>query len=219
MSRKLIRGERMKATIQTLQNMQTKQMIQPGERKRFPTLSLFITGFIVGAVLPNLACKLEWRQNAASALYVLGLLSEEGGRKYFLEVLKMRGILYLLAVCSGITVFGVAVAVLGVLITGLMISMLMTTCVIQFGLNGGLIAAGLLFPQYLVYIPCVFWGAEKIFNCSADLCRRRTSMTGKLPGYILSMLLCGIFCLGGMFLEAYCNPGITEILIKNIKIY
>ena len=185
----------------------------------FPAIPLFLTGFVVGAVLPNIAYKLEWRQNAASALYVLGLLSEKGGTEYFYEVLKIRGIWFLVTVCSGVTVFGIPTAIFGVLMTGLTISMLITTCVLQFGLNGGLVAASLMFPQYLVYLPCILWGMGKVYSCSTDLWRRRGWLPGKISGYILSMLLCGLFYFGGILLEAYCNPVITEILIKNLKIF
>ena len=34
----------------------------------------------------------------------------------------------------------------------------------QVGLNGGWVGAGLLFPQYLLYLPCMFIGLEQIYS-------------------------------------------------------
>ena len=42
---------------------------------------------------------------------------------------------------------------------------------------------------------------------------------GQITGYLLRMLFCAVLWLAGIFLEVYCNPKITEILIKNLKIF
>ena len=59
----------------------------------------------------------------------------------------------MLAACSGVTIFGMPLAIMGMLAGGVLIGMLLTVSVLQFGLNGGLVGAGLLFPQYLLYLP------------------------------------------------------------------
>ena len=100
-----------------------------------------------------------------------------------------------------------------------MIGMLLTVSVLQFGLNGGLIGAGLLFPQYLLYLPCMFIGLEQIYSCSKRLWKNRSFSAGQITGYLLRMLLCAALWLAGILLEVYCNPKITEILIKNLKIF
>jgi stage II sporulation protein M len=108
---------------------------------------------------------------------------------------------------------------MGMLAGGVLIGMLLTVSVLQFGLNGGLIGAGLLFPQYLLYLPCMFIGLEQIYSCSKRLWKNRSFSAGQITGYLLRMLLCAALWLAGIFLEVYCNPKITEILIKNLKIF
>ncbi|MBU5480833.1 stage II sporulation protein M [Blautia sp. MSJ-19] len=181
--------------------------------------SLFAIGFVLGILLPNLWYRMEWHQNTASALYLMGIFSKESNRDYLHQVLRMRGTLFLSGLCSGITVFGVPFAVAGMLLSGLLIGMLLSMSVLQFGLNGGLIGAGLLFPQYVIYLPCMFWGMEQIYGYSASIWKKHSMFVGQVGGYLLRMFVCGIFWLIGILLEVYCNPVITEVLIRNLKIF
>ena len=109
-------------------------------------------GFVTGIILPNLMFKMKWRQETASALYLLGIYAGEGGVDYVGKVIKMRAGIFLLAAGSGLTIFGIPVAVVGVLMTGINLAMLLTMSILQFGLQGGLIGVCLLFPQWVLYL-------------------------------------------------------------------
>lgn len=207
MSRRLIWGETMRQRIAAYKN------------KEFPASGLFLTGFVIGVVLPNLIYKMEWRQDTASALYLMGILTSDGGKEYFIKVLRMRGGLFLLAAGSGLTIFGVPTAVAGMILTGMIISMLLTVSILQFGLHGGLVGAGLLFPQFLIYLPCLVVTCAQIYESSMQIWKRKNFFPGQISAYILKMLLCAAFFVAGIFLEVYCNPLITEILIRNLKIF
>ena len=75
----------------------------------------------------------------------MGIYAEKGSREYFWKVLRMRGGLFLLVAGSGLTIFGVLVAVGGMILLGIGMGMLMTMSILQFGFHGGLIGIGLMF--------------------------------------------------------------------------
>lgn len=59
---------------------------------------LFMAGFLIGMILPDIAWKMEWHQKTISAMYLLRSFAagSEAGVEYFLQVLGMRGSVYLL---------------------------------------------------------------------------------------------------------------------------
>ena len=196
-----------------------RQRLSVNKNREFPGAYLFLTGFVIGVVLPNLMYKMEWRQDTASALYLMGIFSPDASREYFIRVLRMRGGLFLLAAGSGLTIFGVPVAAGGMILTGLMLAMLLTVSILQFGLHGGLVGAGLLFPQFLIYLPCLYVTCGWIYESSMQIWKRKNFFPGQVSAYTLKMLLCAAFFAIGILLEVYCNPVITEILIQNLKIF
>ena len=102
-------------------------------------------------MLPNLLWRAQWRQNTAASLYLLFCFADRSvsGMEYFLEVLRIRGGFALLCVLCGVTVFGVPLAFLAVILTGLEIGTLLTMSVLQFGIAGGSGGDGTLFPQFV----------------------------------------------------------------------
>ena len=121
--RKLIRGEAMNREIGVY------------ERKKYPGQFLFGMGFLIGVILPNFIYRTQWRQSTASSMYLMGILAGDNSAEYFWQVLKMRGGIFLLAACSGVTIFGMPLAIMGMLAGGVLIGMLLTVSVLQFGLN------------------------------------------------------------------------------------
>ena len=207
MSRRLIWGEAMESKRSVYRNGIS-----------FEYYLLFI-GFVVGMLLPNLMYKMEWKQDMAAALYLMGIYAEESGMDYFWKVVRMRGGILLLAAGSGLTIFGVPIAAGGVILFGMQTAMLVTMSILQFGLYGGVIGAGLLFPQILVYLPCVLAASGIIYESSMKIWKNRNFLPGQISAYILKMTLCIIGFGVGILLEAYCNPMITRILIRNLKIF
>lgn len=179
---------------------------------------LFI-GFVIGMILPNLMYKMEWKQDMAAALYLMGIYAEESGMDYFWKVIRMRGGIWLLAAGSGLTIFGVPIAVGGLIIFGMQTAMLLTMSILQFGLYGGVVGAGLLFPQIIAYLPCVLAASGIIYESSIQIWKNRSFLPGQISAYILKMALCTAGFVVGILLETYCNPVITRILIRNLKIF
>lgn len=97
-----------------------------------PVQILFMAGFFIGMILPDIAWKMEWHQKTISAMYLLRSFAagSEAGVEYFLQVLGMRGSVYLLGAACGISVFGVPFAVAGSMYLGIKIGLLLTMSVL-----------------------------------------------------------------------------------------
>ena len=91
--------------------------------------------------------------------------------------------------------------------------------ILQFGLQGGIVGASLLFPQYLVYIPCLFYLMAAVYSRSLEIWRSRGFFPGKVFGYVLQVFFCGLAYTAGIFLEVFLNPKIVEIVMRNLKIF
>ena len=187
--------------------------------RKFPGELIFLVGFVTGIILPNLMFKMKWRQETASALYLLGIYAGEGGVDYVGKVIKMRAGIFLLAAGSGLTIFGIPVAVVGVLMTGINLAMLLTMSILQFGLQGGLIGVCLLFPQWVLYLPCIMAGCGIVYESSVQIWKNRTFFPGHIVWYLIKVMVCAVCFVVGILLEIYCNPIITKIMIQNLKIF
>ena len=190
-------------------------------QERCPVQILFITGFLLGMILPNILWKTEWHQKTASVMYLLGTFASgnEDRTEYLIQVLKMRGTLYLLGSACGISVFGVPFAISGSIYLGVKTGILLTMSVLQFGFQGGLVGIGLLFPQYLLYIPCILYLYDQSYMQSLRIWKNRGMLSGGVSGYFVRIFLCGGVYLAGILAEAYCNPVILEWLIKKLNIF
>ena len=95
-SRKLVQGEDMKKRLELYR------------RGSLPVYWLFFFGFLAGVVIPNVMWKYEWHQKTAASLYLLAAFADNSLDKgeYFLQVLKMRGSVFLISALCGVSVFG-----------------------------------------------------------------------------------------------------------------
>lgn len=186
-------------------------------KSRFPVYRLFWMGILAGVLIPNIMWKAQWHQNTIASMYLLGTFAEDELNKeeYFFQVLKMRGSLYAFSVVCGVSVFGVPLAVLASVLTGLKIGLLMTLSILEFGINGGLVGAGLLFPQYLIYIPCSACLFTVVYEQSKKTWSSQPGTSGEFTSYLVYIILCGIFLLAGILTETYFNPPVTELMMNN----
>lgn len=198
-----------------------RKKIRLHKKGHFPAGWIFLAGFLAGVLLPNIMWKMELYQKTAASVYLIGVFSDSSvnSRDYLLQVLRMRGSLYLLAVFCGISVFGVPLAVAGLFITGVQTGMLLAMSVLQFGLQGGLIGAGLLFPQYLVYLPCLFYLMSQVYVQSLEIWHNKGIFPRGVSEYVLRISLCGAVYVLGILLEVFCNPMVVEILLRSLKIF
>lgn len=189
-------------------------------KKGLAVWRLFLAGFLLGVIVPNILWKTKWLQNTSLGIYVLGTLagSDIHGTEYFLEVLRLRGSYFLLAFFCGISVFGVPFSVLGMVISGMKTGILLSLSILQFGLAGGAVGLGLLFPQYLAYIPAWAYLSALMYGQSMEIWRNRGLFPLKVYRYCIRVFLIGLLYIVGMALEVFLNPWVVENLIKKLII-
>lgn len=181
---------------------------------------LFLAGFLLGVLIPNILWRIQWQQKTVMSMYLLASFagSEVAGFEYLLQVLKVRGAYFGLAFFCGISVFGVPLAVLGMIFMGFKIGMLIAVSILQFGLWGGVAGTGLLFPQYCIYLPISAFFLSTVYEQSKEVWRNRGLFPLKVYKYLGKACLMGLVYMSGIVLEVYCNPGIVEFLMEKLKI-
>lgn len=187
----------------------------------FPALILFMIGFLVGNLLPNLLWRLEWRQKTISSLYLINTFANKAisGREYLKEVLRYRGSFYLLSAVCGFSIFGAPLAVISTLLFGLQIGILLTMPILEFGFSGGLVGAGLLFPQYLIYIPVTLFLMTRVYNTSSEIWKSKAPYPKNPWHYTLSILAGAALYMLGILSECYLNPYLTQKVLELTKIF
>ena len=151
---------------------------------RFPAELLFMTGFFAGNVLPNLIWKMEWKQKTLASFYLIRSFAGKdiSGGAYFLEVLRRRGGFFLLLFLCGFTIFGVPLTVAYMLFLGIETGMILALSVLEFGIYGSVAGAGLLMPQYLIYIPAYFYLAGIVYRQSYGIWKKLWACAAEIRG-------------------------------------
>jgi stage II sporulation protein M len=189
----------------------------------FPSALLFLTGFLVGMLLPNLLWKFQWRQQTVASFYLLGRFAQQDqtgmGMEYFLQVLKQRGTVFLVCALCGISVFGAPLAVIVMLGMGLQVGAILTMSILQFGAAGAVAGLGLLLPQYLIYLPVMMYFLAEVFAQSSKIWQGGGVFSEKLSPYGVRVLLSGAAFVGGILLESYVNPLVVEYVMKILQFF
>jgi stage II sporulation protein M len=186
----------------------------------YPGAILYLTGFLLGCILPSLIWKNTTGKNILAGGFLLQFLTqgELEGKEFFREVLMRRGCVFVLLALSGLTIFGAPLSVVWMLLAGGWMGFLLTLAVLEFGLYGILYGLGMLLPQYLVYLP-VWFVFLPIVNAQAqEIWRRRGILPQKILPYAGRVLIFGIVYFAGIFLEAYGNPLFLRILLKKFPL-
>ena len=173
----------------------------------FPGLTLLLAGFLAGMLIPNFIYRFSWKQQAFSAVYLLETYgkTEAGGIDYLLQILWMRGGIFFLSLICGFTVFGVP--------------MVFSMSILQFGLTGGAVAAALLFPHYLIYLP--LWNSvyQMVYRESVGIWRNHGIFPQKVSAYLLKALLYTALYGAGILLEWRINPWILNKILDFSKFF
>ena len=190
-------------------------------KNSFPGLTLLLAGFLAGMLIPNFIYRFSWKQQAFSAIYLLTAYGKTGaeGTDYLLKIIWMRGSFFFLSLLCGFTVFGVPIAVGTMLFTGLELGMVFSMSILQFGLTGGAVAAALLFPQYLIYLP--LWNVvyQMIYRESMGIWRNHGIFPRKVSDYFLKVFLYTMLYGVGIFLEWRVNPWILNKILDFSKFF
>ena len=180
-----------------------------------------MAGFLAGLLIPNFIYCFSWKQQAFSAIYLLTAYGKTGaeGTDYLLKIIWMRGSFFFLSLLCGFTVFGVPIAVGTMLFTGLELGMVFSMSILQFGLTGGAVAAALLFPQYLIYLP--LWNVvyQMIYRESMGIWRNHGIFPRKVSDYFLKVFLYTMLYGVGIFLEWRVNPWILNKILDFSKFF
>lgn len=186
-----------------------------------PVYFCMIAGFLAGIIVPNIF----WREIYAQAGIVSGYMMEcladieEECSILFEEVQKKRlGMSILLTVC-GMSVFGVPVSCVVSGILGFELGSIMTVSILQFGVQGGILGLGLLFPQHMLYIPAFLSIGMLSYKKSMELWHGGSIFHRRLWKYLGIALVYLIVIFIGGCLETYCTPEIMKNLLKNLKIF
>ena len=141
----------------------------------FPGLTLLLAVFLAGILIPNFIYRFSWKQQAFSAVYLLETYgkTEAGGIDYLLQILWMRGGIFFLSLICGFTVFGVPMAIMAMLFTGIGLGIVFSMSILQFGLTGGAVAVALLFPHYLIYLGMLYYLAAEARKVGEDKNKKR----------------------------------------------
>lgn len=198
-----------------------KSRLKIRREREFPFGILLLCGFLLGSMLPNLMWRMQWRKNTAASLYLLYSFAsrEVSGFSYFWEVLRMRGGYVILCILCGLTVFGVPLAFLSAVLLGVEIGALLTMSVLQFGIAGGVVGIGLLFPQYLIYLPVSMYVLEEVYRQSGAIWKNQGIFPEKAGGYLLRTALMLGAHMAGILLEVYINPYVVEKLMDYIQFF
>ena len=188
---------------------------------RFPAEILFLTGFLVGNIIPNLIWKMEWKQKTLASFYLIRNFAGKdiSGGAYLLEVLRHRGVLFLFLFFCGFTIFGVPLSVAYMLILGMETGLILTLSVLEFGIYGGVAGAGLLIPQYVIYIPVYFYLAGLVYRQSYDIWKNYGLVPQKSRLYIRQGMTAFLVYTGGILAESFLNPWILEKVLKGLKFF
>ena len=136
-----------------------------------------------------------------------------------LEVLRHRGVLFLFLFFCGFTIFGVPLSVAYMLILGMETGLILTLSVLEFGIYGGVAGAGLLIPQYVIYIPVYFYLAGLVYRQSYDIWKNYGLVPQKSRLYIRQGMTAFLVYTGGILAESFLNPWILEKVVKGLKFF
>ena len=187
----------------------------------FPSAVLFLTGFLIGMLLPNLIWWMRWRQETIASFYLLGAFAGKGrtGKAYLCEVLRKRGGFFCLCALCGLSVFGAPLAMLAMVGMGVVMGAVLTLSILLFGFAGGAAGLSLLGPQYVVYLPVMMYFCRQVFDQSRDIWKNCGLFPRKLCRYGLRVSGAGALYAGGVFLEAFVNPWVVEKILKMLNFF
>lgn len=182
---------------------------------------LFVVGFVLGVVLPNLLWKVELEENGLPGLYLLTRVSRgvPANPEYFFYVLKTRGSLYVLCMLCGLSIFGLPVSIVASVWIGFLMGAVLTVSLLEFGVEGLFLAGVLCFPQYVVYVPVSLSLYQRSFRCSVKCWKNQRLTVQERREYgVFCAVTAGLLAVG-MFLESYMNPVLIEMVVDKLHFF
>ena len=140
-------------------------------------------------------------------------------RSIFAGSVTTQGSTLSFSVFLWVTIFGVPLSVAYMLILGMETGLILTLSVLEFGIYGGVAGAGLLIPQYVIYIPVYFYLAGLVYRQSYDIWKNYGLVPQKSRLYIRQGMTAFLVYTGGILAESFLNPWILEKVVKGLKFF
>ena len=120
---------------------------------------------------------------------------------------------------AGFSPWGVPVAVFSTAALGILVGVILTLSILQFGILGIFCGAALLFPQFLCYIPSVIFLMSILAQRSGRFVKK--DGRNKKDSLLRQKMFWGSLCLylGGMILESFVNPFVLDFVLSHVKIF
>lgn len=198
-----------------------KKRIRIKRKNRNPISVLFVVGFLLGVLVPNLM----WRQIYAQADIVSTYLTELLGdlnvkdRIYLFDVIRKRGGIAVITAVMGMSIFGIPLSMWAISLQAFEFGSILTCSILQFGIQGGLIGMALLFPHGLLYFTGMFGICHNVFQKSAETWKNDNIFNKCLYSYWIKMFVFGLSICMGIILEVYGSPIFIKFILKNFEIF
>lgn len=184
-------------------------------------LVLFFLGFITGVIIPNVLWKLKLGGTDFAGFYLLEKIGTDSFRswEYLREVLYIRMPWMILCIFCGVSIFGVPVSIFSDVWMGFFAGSLITSCILQFGIWGGVLGLGLLLPQWCCYIFSLLNLCR--YSCEMSLKSwKNEGYTGVvLKKYLIHCSAWGGVYISGVILEYAVSPWILDFIVKKLPIF
>ena len=105
------------------------------------------------------------------------------------------------------------------LFLGVETGMILALSILEFGIYGGVAGAGLLMPQYLIYIPAYFYLAGIVYRQSYGIWKNYGLVPQRSGAYLRQGIAVFLLYTGGILAESFLNPWIVEKVIKSLKFF
>ena len=197
-----------------------KRKNRMNRKQRNPIYLSFLICFLLGVVIPNLMWRDIYAQGSLISTYVVECLGDLEEKQFLLnEVIQKRAGTALLASICGISIFGVPTSIFMIGILAFELGSILTSSILQFGVQGGLLGSALLFPHGFMYIAGMFGICTAAYTKSLETWNNQSIFSKQLYKYIGKIFLFLLFIAGGIALEVYISPEMIKIIIKNLEIF
>ncbi|HIV34493.1 MAG TPA: stage II sporulation protein M [Candidatus Blautia intestinigallinarum] len=184
-------------------------------------LILFWTAFGAGALGINIFWEAIPGQGNLLGMFILfqSARRELAQAEYFFYVLRHHGSWLFICLLAGFSPWGVPVAVFSTAALGILVGVILTLSILQFGILGIFCGAALLFPQFLCYIPSVIFLMSILAQRSGRFVKK--DGRNKKDSLLRQKMFWGSLCLylGGMILESFVNPFVLDFVLSHVKIF
>ncbi len=185
-------------------------------------LTLFLSGFVLGVLYITMFGKEAVHNTSLLSAYFFSKYErlEFDPEELFLYIFKSRLSTFFVLWLTGLTVLGTLTSYGYLFWIGASLGITMTTATMKMGFMGIVLCIASGLPQFILYVPAVYWILKKICEMSGNQDRKLRQWGNSGKKQFFSYLLIGVFGVGilfvGAFLESYVNPFFLKPFLKRV---